>query len=292
MRTPPRRGGGGLARAALRGDARRAGDRRPQALADLELHPRRAGGRVLGNGELPLELRVRRGLPRPAHRRRHLANADRPRRLLRRRDRRAREPRLLHGRRRDRQARRRPGRRRRAAERAALRLARRGEGAAGARGEPQDQTVLARLVSSTPEHFDAVVVGSGFGGSVTAFRLAEGGLRVCLLERGKAYPPGSFARTPYDMARNFWDPSDGKHGLFDLWTFKGLEALVSSGLGGGSLIYANVLIDRKSTCLNSSHVKISYAVFGLKKKKVGERGQRLGHDGRRLGPAVELLEQQ
>jgi len=97
-------------------------------------------------------------------------------------------------------------------------------------------------VSSTPEHFDAVVVGSGFGGSVTAFRLAEGGLRVCLLERGKAYPPGSFARTPYDMARNFWDPSDGKHGMFDLWTFKGLEALVSSGLGGGSLIYANVLI--------------------------------------------------
>jgi cholesterol oxidase len=97
-------------------------------------------------------------------------------------------------------------------------------------------------VSAAAEHFDAVVVGSGFGGSVTAFRLAEGGLRVCLLERGKAYPPGSFPRTPYDMARNFWDPSEGKHGMFDLWTFKGLEALVSSGLGGGSLIYANVLI--------------------------------------------------
>jgi cholesterol oxidase len=97
-------------------------------------------------------------------------------------------------------------------------------------------------VSTATEHFDAVVVGSGFGGSVTAYRLAEGGLRVCLLERGKAYPPGSFARTPYDMARNFWDPSAGKHGMFDLWTFKGLEALVSSGLGGGSLIYANVLI--------------------------------------------------
>ena len=97
-------------------------------------------------------------------------------------------------------------------------------------------------MSAAAEHFDAVVVGSGFGGSVTAYRLAEGGLRVCLLERGKAYPPGSFPRTPYDMARNFWDPSEGKHGMFDLWTFKGLEALVSSGLGGGSLIYANVLI--------------------------------------------------
>jgi cholesterol oxidase len=97
-------------------------------------------------------------------------------------------------------------------------------------------------VSAASDTFDAVVVGSGFGGSVTAFRLAEGGLRVCLLERGKAYPPGSFPRTPYDMARNFWDPSVGRHGMFDLWTFKGLEALVSAGLGGGSLIYANVLL--------------------------------------------------
>lgn len=97
-------------------------------------------------------------------------------------------------------------------------------------------------MSTASEQFDAVVVGSGFGGSVTAYRLAEGGLRVCLLERGKAYPPGSFARTPYDMARNFWDPSEGRQGMFDVWTFKGIEALVSSGLGGGSLIYANVLL--------------------------------------------------
>jgi cholesterol oxidase len=41
-------------------------------------------------------------------------------------------------------------------------------------------------------HFDAVVVGSGFGGSVSAYRLAQAGRRVCVLERGKAYPPGSF----------------------------------------------------------------------------------------------------
>jgi cholesterol oxidase len=91
-------------------------------------------------------------------------------------------------------------------------------------------------------HFDAVVVGSGFGGSVTAYRLAQAGLRVCVLERGKAYPPESFARRPRDMARNFWDPSRGLHGLFDVWSFRGIEGLVSSGLGGGSLIYANVLL--------------------------------------------------
>jgi cholesterol oxidase len=92
------------------------------------------------------------------------------------------------------------------------------------------------------EHFDAVIIGSGFGGSVMAYRLAEAGFRVCLLERGKAYPPNSFPRAPYDLGKNFWDPGEGYYGMFDAWSFKGSGALVSSGLGGGSLIYANILI--------------------------------------------------
>jgi cholesterol oxidase len=91
-------------------------------------------------------------------------------------------------------------------------------------------------------HFDAVIVGSGFGGSVMAYRLADAGRKVLVLERGKAYPPGSFARTPEQMRTNWWAPDDGLYGLYDLWSFKGIEALVSSGLGGGSLIYANVFL--------------------------------------------------
>jgi cholesterol oxidase len=91
-------------------------------------------------------------------------------------------------------------------------------------------------------HFDAVIVGSGFGASVVAYRLAKAGKRVCVLERGNKYPPGSFPRSPRDMARNFWEPKSGLFGMFDLWSFRHFEALVSSGLGGGSLIYANVLI--------------------------------------------------
>ncbi len=90
--------------------------------------------------------------------------------------------------------------------------------------------------------YDAVIVGSGFGGSVMAYRLAEAGLRVCLLERGKAYAPGSFARTPYQMKHNFWDPSEGFYGLYNAWNFPRLTAVVSSGLGGGSLIYSNVML--------------------------------------------------
>ncbi|MDQ3953650.1 MAG: GMC oxidoreductase, partial [Actinomycetota bacterium] len=91
-------------------------------------------------------------------------------------------------------------------------------------------------------HFDAIVVGSGFGGGVSAYRLASEGMSVCVLERGKAYGPGDFPRSPRDTSRNFWDPSRGLQGMFDIWSFSGIRAVVCSGLGGGSLIYANVLL--------------------------------------------------
>ena len=97
-------------------------------------------------------------------------------------------------------------------------------------------------MSPATEHFDAVVVGSGFGGSVTAYRLAEAGHSVCMLERGKPFPPNSFPRSPLGMKSQFWDPSEGLHGMFNIWSFENIDAIVASGLGGGSLIYANVLL--------------------------------------------------
>jgi cholesterol oxidase len=103
------------------------------------------------------------------------------------------------------------------------------------------------------EHFDAVIIGSGFGGSVMAYRLADAGRRVCLLERGSAYPPGSFPRSPEALGRNVWAPDRGLYGLFDFWQFRGAAAIVSSGLGGGSLIYANVLIRKPEKWFVTEH---------------------------------------
>lgn len=103
-------------------------------------------------------------------------------------------------------------------------------------------------------HFDAVIIGSGFGGAVMAYRLAEAGLKVCLLERGKAFPPFSFPRAPYKVRNNFWDPSEGLYGLYNVWSFKGSGALVSSGLGGGSLIYANIIIRKDEKWFVQNHL--------------------------------------
>ena len=92
------------------------------------------------------------------------------------------------------------------------------------------------------EHFDVIVVGTGFGGSLTALRLAEAGRSVLVLERGQPHAPGSFARTPYAMRTNYWAPARDSYGLFDLWAFDALDMVMASGLGGGSLIYANVML--------------------------------------------------
>ncbi|MDH3231345.1 MAG: GMC family oxidoreductase [Alphaproteobacteria bacterium] len=92
--------------------------------------------------------------------------------------------------------------------------------------------------------FDVIVIGSGFGGSVMTCRLAEKGYRVCLLERGREYGFNAFPRRIHELKQAFWDPRDGLDGLFEFRSHPDSDicTLTASGLGGGSLIYANVLI--------------------------------------------------
>lgn len=127
----------------------------------------------------------------------------------------------------------------------------------------------------TEDTFDAVIVGSGFGGSVMCYRLGQAGLNVCLLERGKIYGPGDFARTPHEMSKNFWAPRQGLQGLFDIWSFMKLEAVVSAGLGGGSLIYANVFIRKPERWFTHERADGSHIDWPVTREELEEHYDRV-----------------
>ncbi|GAA2632222.1 SAV_2336 N-terminal domain-related protein [Actinomadura fulvescens] len=110
------------------------------------------------------------------------------------------------------------------------------------KGTPGPTTRTGPVSDSSIEHVEAVVVGSGYGGAVAAYRLAEAGRSVVLLERGRPFPPGTFPRSPAEMGRAFWDPIAGLHGMFDVWRFAGCDSIVAAGLGGGSLVDGSVLL--------------------------------------------------
>ncbi len=90
-------------------------------------------------------------------------------------------------------------------------------------------------------HFDAIVVGSGFGGSVSALRLAEKGHRVLVLEQGRRFGPDDFPETNWELPRWLWERALGLHGLFRMSFLQHITVLHGVGVGGGSLVYANTL---------------------------------------------------
>jgi len=93
------------------------------------------------------------------------------------------------------------------------------------------------------ETFDFVVIGSGFGGSVAAMRLTEKGYRVLVLERGRRFNDPDFPRTNWDVRRYLWWPALRCFGMLQITLLKDVLVLHGSGVGGGSLIYANVLME-------------------------------------------------
>lgn len=95
--------------------------------------------------------------------------------------------------------------------------------------------------SGAPFDFDWLVVGSGFGGSVSALRLAEKGYRVGLLECGRRYDDDDFATSLWNFRRSLWLPKLGLRGTMRVSLFKDVAVLSGCGVGGGSLVYSNVL---------------------------------------------------
>ena len=104
---------------------------------------------------------------------------------------------------------------------------------------------LSRDLDRMQSRYDAVVIGSGYGAGVAASRLARMGLSVAVLERGREIPVGEFPDSLPDAAREFQYTLKGVHqgkrtGLFDLHVGRDMHVLVGCGLGGTSLINANV----------------------------------------------------
>lgn len=90
------------------------------------------------------------------------------------------------------------------------------------------------------ESYDAIVVGSGFGGGVAACRLAEAGWSVCVLERGRRFVGTDYIDTPDRAAELLWHPRLNPGGMFDVRLMKDVTVICAAGVGGGSLVYANV----------------------------------------------------
>jgi cholesterol oxidase len=89
--------------------------------------------------------------------------------------------------------------------------------------------------------YDWLVVGSGFGGSVAALRLAEKGYSVGVLESGRRYEDEDFAESTWQLRRYYWMPRLGLRGILRMTTFKDVFIVSGSGVGGGSLGFANTL---------------------------------------------------
>lgn len=88
--------------------------------------------------------------------------------------------------------------------------------------------------------FDQVIIGSGFGGSCSALRLSEKGNRVLLLEKGKRWKDEDFADNSWNLRKCLWAPKLGLRGTLQLSFTRKITALHGVGVGGGSLVYANV----------------------------------------------------
>lgn len=99
--------------------------------------------------------------------------------------------------------------------------------------------------------YDYIIIGSGFGGAVSALRLSEKGYSVLVIEKGKWYKSNDFPKTNWDLKKWLWIPFLRCFGIMKISLFKHISILSGTGVGGGSLVYANTLPIPKSSFFNS-----------------------------------------
>ncbi len=89
--------------------------------------------------------------------------------------------------------------------------------------------------------YDFIIIGSGFGGSVSAMRLAQKGYTVAIVEEGRRYSTGDFARSGWGVRKYFWIPPMLCYGILKIKLLRHMIVLSGTGVGGGSLGYAGTL---------------------------------------------------
>ena len=94
----------------------------------------------------------------------------------------------------------------------------------------------------TSYDFDYLIVGSGFGGSVSALRLTEKGYSVGVMEMGKRWGPENFPKTSWNLWKWLWKPALGMHGFFNMKIFRHVVIAHGNAVGGGSVTYAATLL--------------------------------------------------
>ncbi|MGN2635985.1 GMC family oxidoreductase N-terminal domain-containing protein [Nocardia takedensis] len=102
-------------------------------------------------------------------------------------------------------------------------------------------------MSGQSHHYDVLVIGSGFGGSVTALRLTEKGYRVGVLETGRRFADDEFAKNSWHLREYLWAPKFGCFGIQRMTLLNDTFIMSGSGVGGGSLVYANTLYEPPET---------------------------------------------
>ena len=140
--------------------------------------------------------------------------------------------------------------------------------------------------------YDVLVIGSGFGGAVTACRLAEKGMKVCILERGRRWEVKDYPRDPKDA---WWwsNENPAEHnGWIDIRSYPNMAVAQCSGVGGGSLIYANIFVEAKPFSFESGWPKeITYEALQPYYEKTGQMLNVQAVPDNQLPPKTKLMKE-